>query len=346
MPFLRHPFEPRIMTSKGNIQILDSLVKLTSIHDPGLLELALIEDISRLVKHGKVKLFRARSHDEKIDFVQDGHDDVPASLDGHLEALMRKAVRSGQKQSSTSGGKNVQVLPLIGAHVDVTSLVVIQSAAADGEWQYPAEVELKVFHNLIGLISDNERDALTRLFNRKTFDKKIGKILSDLRYYGHRAGETEHYRSCFLAEFDIDFFKRVNDQFGHLLGDEVLILLATLMRKIFRDDDLLFRFGGEEFVCVIRNVNQELAIKAFERFRATVEEYPFPQVGKVTVSIGVTEILANDLTSSLIDRADKALYFAKAHGRNQVAVHEVLVAEGHLEARDLSGEMEMFGDAK
>lgn len=334
------------MPSKSNIRILESLVKLTGIHDPGLLELALIEDITRLVKHGKVTLFRARSRDEQIEFVQDDQDEASSRPAGHLEALMRKAVRSGQKRSGLLSGKHVEILPLVGAHVDATSLVVIESAAANSEWQYPAEVELKVFHNLIGLISDNERDALTRLLNRKTFDKKIGKILSDLRYYGHRAGESEQPRSCFLAEFDIDFFKRVNDQFGHLLGDEVLILLATLMRKIFRDDDLLFRFGGEEFVCVIRNVTQELAVKAFERFRATVEGYSFPQVGKVTVSIGVTEILANDLTSSLIDRADKALYFAKSHGRNQVAVYETLVEQGHLEARDLSGEMEMFGDIK
>ena len=92
-----------------------------------------------------------------------------------------------------------------------------------------------------------------------------------------------------LAVSDIDFFKRVNDDFGHLYGDEVLLLMANIMRETFRGTDILFRFGGEEFVIVLRSTNQQGAHQALERFRITVEEYDFPQVGNVTISIGYIE---------------------------------------------------------
>ncbi|MXV13635.1 GGDEF domain-containing protein, partial [Xanthomonas sp. LMG 8992] len=109
---------------------------------------------------------------------------------------------------------------------------------------------------------------------------------------------------------DIDHFKRVNDTFGHLYGDEVLLLVAQLMQRAFRQDDLLFRFGGEEFVIVLRGVDRDTAVSLFERFRLAVAEHVFPQVGQVTLSTGIVELTHGRLLSEMLDEADKALYWA------------------------------------
>ncbi|MBC8055012.1 MAG: GGDEF domain-containing protein, partial [Rhizobiales bacterium] len=137
--------------------------------------------------------------------------------------------------------------------------------------------------------------------------------------------------SYWLGVIDIDHFKRVNDSFGHLIGDEVLLLLSRLMRGSLRARDQLYRFGGEEFVALVRCNGPDSASLAFERLRVNTERYLFPQVEHVTVSVGFTEIVAGDTPSGAFERADKAVYYAKAHGRNQVQYHAALVARGELE---------------
>ena len=141
---------------------------------------------------------------------------------------------------------------------------------------------------------------------------------------------------------DIDHFKQVNDRYGHLFGDEMLILLADTMRRSFRRRDKLFRFGGEEFVVILRHAGEQRAQQVFERFRLAVMDREFPQLGRMTVSIGYTRIRAFDTPSNLIGRADEALYYAKRHGRNQLRCYEVLAETGHVAARVMNTEAELF----
>jgi diguanylate cyclase (GGDEF)-like protein len=129
---------------------------------------------------------------------------------------------------------------------------------------------------------------------------------------------------------DVDHFKRVNDSFGHLFGDEVLLRMGDLMRKTFRGGDRLFRFGGEEFVVILNAQDEALAATSFNRFRISVENHEFPQVGKVTCSIGFTAVTNRDVPTDVVGRADEALYYAKESGRNQVRCYERLVAEGAI----------------
>jgi diguanylate cyclase (GGDEF)-like protein len=146
-----------------------------------------------------------------------------------------------------------------------------------------------------------------------------------------------------LAVLDIDHFKRVNDNFGHLIGDEVLLLMARLMRSSFRFHDQLYRFGGEEFVILMRCAGHDDAQAVLNRFRRTVEAYAFPQVGTITVSIGFAPLQGDDTPSAAFGRADKAVYFAKGHGRNQVCSYPQLVAAGDLEQEvEASGEADFF----
>jgi len=142
-----------------------------------------------------------------------------------------------------------------------------------------------------------------------------------------------------LGAMDIDHFKRVNDTYGHLYGDEVLLHFAQLMERHFRYTDFLFRFGGEEFIVLLTNTDATGARRALERFRQIVSEFDFPSVGQVTVSIGFTRIEPETLPTTLVDWSDRALYYAKEHGRNQV-VHYADIRPA--DEGDGSSEVELF----
>jgi diguanylate cyclase (GGDEF)-like protein len=206
---------------------------------------------------------------------------------------------------------------------------------------------LRIYRNFQGLLDYSERDTLTGLLNRKTFDESFMRVAvqppppaAHQRADSRRLGPTG---GSWLGVIDIDHFKRVNDTYGHLIGDEVLLLLSRLMRSSFRFHDHLYRFGGEEFVVLMRCGSPGDAAQAFERLRSNVERYAFPQVGRISVSVGFTQLRPGDSPSSAFERADKAVYYAKQHGRNQVAHHADLVAAGKLadEVRDNS-DVELF----
>lgn len=169
-----------------------------------------------------------------------------------------------------------------------------------------------LYRNQINVLDGKERDALTGLLNRQTFNLRLLQVI-ELR---HRRGD-----GAWLAVLDIDHFKRINDTYGHLYGDEVLLHLAQLMQQNFRYTDFLFRFGGEEFLVLLSHASIPGARLAMERFRSAVENYQFPGGNQVTVSIGYTEITSGVLPTSLLDQADQALYLAKQTGRNQVRAY-------------------------
>ena len=158
-------------------------------------------------------------------------------------------------------------------------------------------------------------DALTGLANRHAFTARAEQELARAKRYG---GELS------LLMADIDFFKKVNDTYGHQAGDIVLKELADIFSRTLRDLDFAARFGGEEFVILLPGINVENALKTAERLRVLVGDarIPLQQGGvvKLTVSIGVASYsaAANSSIEKLIHEADKALYMAKGAGRNKV----------------------------
>ena len=206
---------------------------------------------------------------------------------------------------------------------------------------------LKVFGNFQNLLESSQRDALTGLLNRQTFDATFLKASMPLAERKADSPEGERRGNAtvgyWLGVVDIDHFKRVNDGFGHLIGDEVLVLVARIMRQTFRHYDRLYRFGGEEFVILLRGGTEVDAMGAFERFRRNVAGYGFPQVQTVTVSVGFTEVEHQDTPNVAFARADQAVYRAKHQGRNQVLCHEALVRDGVLSvAGGHIGDVELF----
>lgn len=195
----------------------------------------------------------------------------------------------------------------------------------------------KIYENHLSLLDYSETDSLTNLRNRKTLEKQFIKITAalqsigpDIAAQGNQA-DIAHY---YLVVIDIDHFKRVNDNYGHLFGDEILLLIAQLMQRTFRSHDRLFRFGGEEFVVILGPQTRHGVDLALERFRHRVEHHIFPQVGKITVSMGVTSIQPFEILSITMGRADQAVYMAKANGRNQVIFFEHLNVAPEQSAHD------------
>ena len=160
-------------------------------------------------------------------------------------------------------------------------------------------------------------DGLTGLYNRRQFEIGLEQECNRSR---------RHQSDFSLALLDIDFFKKVNDTYGHQYGDYVLKTVADLMKQAFRKTDLLYRYGGEELVMIMPETNIEGALIPVQRLRRMVEEYDFEYNGvkaKVTVSMGLT-MNYQDLSTSvdILKTADEALYRAKEEGRNRVILHE------------------------
>jgi len=175
---------------------------------------------------------------------------------------------------------------------------------------------LRILKNQLALLDYGERDTLTGLLNRKTLESQFHKIASTT---ASRSGAS------WLGMLDIDHFKTINDRYGHLFGDEVLLRVSQIMKRTFRGTDRLFRFGGEEFVVILENSEPAGAAIAFNRLREAVEVHAFPQALRVTVSLGYTRIAEGDVPMTCIERADAALYSAKRRGRNNVQHDEALV---------------------
>ncbi len=154
-------------------------------------------------------------------------------------------------------------------------------------------------------------DTLTETYNRRKFDEIAGQE--------HRRAEHEKIPFS-LIMFDLDHFKKVNDKFGHSIGDQVLKHLCRLIRGLIRQGDLLIRWGGEEFLLLLPATEIDEAGPFAERVRLEVEKKDFPIAGQITISLGVAQLQEGDSIDALLKRVDSALYRAKQKGRNRVVL--------------------------
>ena len=154
-------------------------------------------------------------------------------------------------------------------------------------------------------------DQLTKISNRLHIDE----ILRE-QYYRYIRNKEE----CSVVMLDIDHFKRINDTYGHLVGDTVLVEFTKIIAKSIRTSDTIGRWGGEEFMLVLPHTKKEEAIALAEKLRKLIDEYVFPSVRHLTASFGVTSFTQGEMLDTTISKADKALYESKRRGRNCVSV--------------------------
>lgn len=154
-------------------------------------------------------------------------------------------------------------------------------------------------------------DPLTGAWNRAHLDRMIELELNR---------SARYQQPLSLSLLDIDHFKGINDRYGHMTGDLVLKDLVRVIRAQLRSADLLFRWGGEEFVILTPSTGYRSAAAVAEKLRVAVAEHEFPDVGHVTISLGVAELLPDESAGELFKRVDTALYAAKNSGRNRTEV--------------------------
>lgn len=170
--------------------------------------------------------------------------------------------------------------------------------------RYKMQMQLKIL---------SEQDELTGAFNRRKLMEALEERFAEYQRYHHPLS---------LIIFDLDRFKGVNDKFGHIAGDKVLLTITNLCQKQLRQQDLLCRHGGEEFAVLLPNTNLVDAVQLAERLRKTVAGYDFKQeLGEsysISISAGASTLHSEDKIESLMKRADDGLYQAKNSGRNCV----------------------------
>lgn len=343
--------------------VLRQLAQLTAERDLELLEVQLLRTVHMLLRAREVYWLRIDRGTDRFALTQlqaqggevhvipreDGRlsQDPPHGWAAEVWAQVVAALMSDTASTLEASVAGMQLYPLRTREITL-GYVLARDAHAVLDGDLFASV-LDVLRNHYALLEENQRDKLTGLLNRKTFDDSISRLLrliaasaehhpGDERRRLMRRGAERYW----LAVADIDHFKRINDTLGHLYGDEVLLLMAQVMKRSFRHDDLLFRFGGEEFVIVIRAPDRGSAQIAFEKFRRNVEAFTFPQVGQVTISLGATQIEQRFIPSALVGRADQALYHAKRSGRNCLHFFEQLAASGELPSTQQQGTVELF----
>ncbi|WP_157272022.1 GGDEF domain-containing protein [Azohydromonas aeria] len=328
--------------------LIDQLAEITGHRDRQHADALLLDTLQELLAPGSVALHRCLGDAPHRRWVTSTHRDndtgqrrasdaaSPCRCSPHPAPRSHPSWSECLRQLSPvkqPGEPGTLLLPLmVGAQG--AGVVELRSDQPLPEYmQRTAEAVVRLYGNFLTLLDYGERDALTGVFNRKTFTDCF------MRAVLQRPKEARH---VYLAALDLDHFKHVNDTFGHLIGDEVLLLTARLMRCVLRTDDGLFRFGGEEFVVLLEDANEDGAHAALERLREQMAQYHFPQVGRVTMSIGFTAVQPGDLPPGALDRADRALYLAKASGRNQVAGPSVLAAAGMQASAPHGGGVDLF----
>jgi diguanylate cyclase (GGDEF)-like protein len=329
--------------SENAYQLIESVVTLTEQRDELTLLRSLLEAIREMLPGGEAALVWLVPGKERGQWVEDSGSPLPKPMipitDGLLDEIARLSTDAPMKELDQDGQH--YLISSLGFSEGRRKAIAIRKPVWTTTDMQIAQGMIKIHANYARLLFDSERDTLTGLYNRKKMEQKISELLSA------RAGgfnrEQDSGRADYLAVLDIDHFKRVNDTFGHLIGDEVLLIFSGLVRNTLRDADWVFRYGGEEFVALLKGVPPEVIGDILERIRVKVQNHTFPQVGRVTVSIGYTTIADQKLPPHVFEEADKALYYAKEHGRNQACDYRGLVSSGEIAAEEhISGSVELF----
>jgi two-component system, cell cycle response regulator len=248
-----------------------------------------------------------RREDSDVQIADDGVSRRHASIRVEGEGAQVRDLGSANG-TFVDGMRALEARLVDGARVQIggaTTLKFVWADALEARWQ------LKIAEGAL-------QDPLTGLYNRRHFEERLGSEL---------ASSQRHGRPLSLLLVDVDHFKKVNDDHGHLAGDEALKMIAFVLRGAIRKEDVLARYGGEEFVVLARETALAGARALGERVRKAVERSRCAWQGSdlgltvsigVTVSIGLAEFVAGRSERELIEAADRALYLAKEAGRNRV----------------------------
>jgi len=338
-----------------NKQILESVISLTENKDIDSVGISLLSTVAEYVYFeqaclyelerswpdpvvNKVLELQVQAHEPHFVWYANVRIASPdRALVSAIDSLRRSVTENNQGKTELwvpiEGAENKLALYLCSEHITSENKSLISAFA-------------RIYANYLRVLLESEKDKLTGLLNRHAFERHLRQMLAkqvsiQKQMQRERPGRNQHDGDTpWLVLVDIDHFKKVNDVFGHVCGDEVLLTLSQKMATFFRSTDYVFRFGGEEFVIILEPATRSDAFKKLDEFRQAVEQDRFPLVGKITISVGFTAASKNEYEQVLMEHADRALYYAKEHGRNAVYCYEQLVEE-----KLLSDKPQVVGDS-
>lgn len=312
---------------------LEAVVKLAEQRDIDALDTVLFEILNKFFPETRIRIYHLQGQNP-IDGLKPAIHKILDSQSSMVEKELKLTdedvqlcIADGNPVFAEEQAKKPRCLFPIASKTEITAIIAL-SAACNEKHQNFLDPLIKIYSNHAFLLNRNEHDSLTGLYNRYALDAKLKHIYKSANSDKRRSKENQE--DMCLALIDIDLFKDINDKYGHINGDDVLLNFAQEMRRCFRDFDLLFRYGGEEFVVIFRDVNLPTAEFILQRFRKRIERYKFPLAGKVTISIGYTQLNTKKEASEIICQADRALYYVKNHGRNSACCFETLKKSGKL----------------
>ncbi len=323
--------------------LLTWVVSITESRDIEILERIMLKTAYELIPCERVYFFRTDPVDMSIQSSSAyGGEGYVYSCDNevfeYIEDLRESMMLSYSDYSITSVDNSLH--PIIISPVNIMSssvgFITLDFPEASSESLCVLEGIVRMYQNYISALLDRDRDELTGLFSRKLFEEKvntfirINKRLKDKPLKGNERRTYAENDLYWLGIIDIDNFKSADDNFGHIAAEKLIVIMGKIIQDFFRASDMKFRFDEDDFAVVIKTSDAQRALVVFERLRKTVENYNFPFIERMTVSIGISMINMEESSSFFIMRALRALHYAKSHGKNKVFIYEDLVDRGEL----------------
>ncbi|USH02157.1 GGDEF domain-containing protein [Grimontia kaedaensis] len=329
-----------------SIDVLDSVVDITAQTESDTISESLITTVLQLTPANQVLVLDYNA-EASPEFMVVACSDIflfEEEKDA-IERVLRNCVIIGENVVEYSKDDNQALLAVpirYGENNDIHAVVFCKADELKGDEVQLIEGLAKIYENYQKIISASERDGLTGLYNRKVLTTKIDLLLDRFLIQGSSITDdpTHHHWVCI---FDVDHFKQINDALGHVFGDEVLLLITAMMKQTFDEEDILFRYGGDEFVVIMHPQPREQMEATVRNFLETVNKRDYGQAKEVSISMGAAAISDQELNAiTVLGFADQALYKAKQNGRNQVAFYEDLIASGELKELVPEDDVELF----
>lgn len=344
--------------------LIEHIIKLTDHRDRDLLELTLAKALVKLLPIDRVHIARvvseegikrwldvvtldARGGGKVQDPLRVDFDQLPRLEDEHhrVRCLLERSLV--EYAWAGENGPRISYLPLfLDSRNQEEGVIEVHTGGSLTQEQLDVIGDLHhVYANMYNLLAYSDRDALTGLLNRKSLDDTFyHAVLDELGELENAdksleatvaPGQERRHRvppNYWLGAIRVDGFRSVSDKYGAVASEEVLLLVARIMNNTFRTYDRLYRFSADEFGVLMHCPDESLVLAAFERFRANIEKFNFPQVGKLTICAGFTRITPDDSPTTSLMHAQQAVAQGVLQGSNQVNSHPDLMRRGLVTA--------------
>lgn len=306
-------------------------ISLTESEDETQLDVRLIDSLQAILKTQRIAVFANENglKEQNISLISDDFTEQNFTPE-NIDSLYLK-VQDNKIHTCLCSALRISYIPICHCESVIGFVVAVHTRddiVAINQFGTAVNV-LHIYANQRHVLFKNRLDPLTELLNRQTFESKLMEVTVG-HDHNERRDQIDEHCAWYLGMLDIDNFKQVNDKFGHVIGDEVLILIARLIKSNFRSQDYIFRYGGEEFSVLFKCAEEDTAVVILERLREMIAQHIFPQVGMITISIGFTELKSCSVLSTLVQQADLALYDSKRSGRNKVTNFKQIEGQHHL----------------